>query len=448
MENTSEAEYFKCHSLKQEQAILSDKKILLLATGTQWGKTCVGALRMKIKLHTFTNKNDNFLITSPSYKILQQSTLPAFLKIMDGFGVYDKKFDIYRMHEGGTVYCRTETDPDSIVGLTNVKHVWCDEAGLYRKYFWENVQARADFCGCGIDLTTSPYSINWVYKEIIKPSMLGKRPDVDYITAASWDNPYHSLHDLEKRKLKESTMDSRRFKMIYGGKFEKMEGLVYDCFFEEEHSCEAFTLPTGTKYYGGIDWGFNPDPFVLKIRAITPSGHHFAISEHYQTKLTISDILMICKQKHSVYEIERFYADPSQPGYIEFLSRGGIPISGATNDIRIGIDTHYELIKNGRYKVFRNACPYTVDEYSTYHYKQPEDLGPDQSAKDNVPVDQGNHCMDAERYISIMTNRTIIKHTPKIINEMTDNKNLHSNDHQKRFKELTKIKRNSTSENW
>jgi len=429
---------FTPHSEKQERAILSEKQILLLATGTQWGKTNVGAIRMKLKLHTFTGKNDNFIITSPSYKIMQQSTLPAFLNYMEGFGEYDKKFDIFRMYEGGTVYCRTETDPDSIIGITNVKHIWSDEAGKYRKYFWENIQARADFCGCGIDLTTSPYSINWIYKELIKPSLANKRPDIEYITAASWDNPYHSLSSPEKRLAKEETMDQRRFRMIFGGAFEKMEGLVYDCFNEDEHSCESFALPQGTKYYGGIDWGFNPDPFVLKIRAITPSGHHFSISEHYQTRLTISDILTICKQKMNIYAIERFYADPSQPGYIEFLSRNKVPIVGAINDIRIGLDTHYELIKSGHYKCFRGANKYTVDEYSSYHYPEPDDLGPDQHAKENIPVDQGNHCMDVERYLSIMTYKTNIKNVPR---SPDIDKQAIKNDHEKRIKDLMRPKK-------
>lgn len=437
---------FKPHSQKQQKAVLSNNSILLLATGTQWGKTNVGAVRMKIMLHTFTKPNDNFLITSPSYKIMQQSTLPAFLYYMDGYGVYDKKFDIFRMYNGGTVYCRTETDPDSIVGITNVKHIWADEAGKYRQYFWENIQARADFCGCKIDLTTSPYSINWIYKELIKPSIAGKRSDVDYITAASWDNPYHSLYNMEKRRLKESTMDQRRFRMIFGGAFEKMEGLVYDCFNEDEHQCDPFTFPVGTKYFGGIDWGFNPDPFVLKVRAITTSGHHFSVSEHYQTRLTISDILTICRQKKNIYGIERFYADPSQPGYIDYLSQNGIPIVGAINDIRIGIDTHYELIKSGKYKLFKGANPYTVDEYSSYHYPEPDDLGPDDNSKENLPVDQNNHIMDAERYLSMMTYKSTIKHTPKTPDI---DKAAIKNDHEKRIKELMKPKKRfNGSETW
>lgn len=48
------------------------------------------------------------------------------------------KINAFRMHGGGTCWFRTETDPDSIVGIPRVRHIWGDEAGKYRLYFWEN----------------------------------------------------------------------------------------------------------------------------------------------------------------------------------------------------------------------------------------------------------------------------------------------------------------------
>lgn len=428
---------FVCHSIKQSRAIQSSKRILLLGAGTQWGKTLVGALRMKEKCHTYTNENDNFIITAPTYKILHQSTLPWFLKFMDGYGKYNSKFDEFRIHGGGTVFCRTETDPDSIVGIPNVKHIWGDEAGKYRLYFWENILARADSCGATIDLTTSPYSMNWIPKEIIKPWQKGMRPDVEYITAASWENPYHSLHDEKNRDLRKRTMDARRFDMIFGGQFGKMAGLVYDCFDEEIHQCDPFALPTGTKFYGGIDWGYN-DPFVLKIRAITPSGHHFNVSEFYKSRLILDRQIEVAKQKMKIFGVERFYADPSRPDSIEAFNRAGIPCVGSANDIRIGIDLHYELITTGRFKIFRGTCPYSIDEYESYHYPEPEDLGPDDKQKEALPVDQNNHCMDVDRYLTISTYRADKTLTPKVA-EPLNVKEI--KDHEKRLAMLKRSKK-------
>jgi hypothetical protein len=404
---------FQPHSDKQDQAIFCDTRILLLGTGTQWGKTNVGALRMKMKMHTHLGKDDNFIITAPTYKILSQSTLPAFLKFMDGFGTYNKKEDLFEMKRGGICYCRTETDPDSIVGIPNVKHIWGDEAGKYRLYFWENIQARADSVGCGIDLTTSPYALNWIYKEIIKPKRQGLRPDVTLIQAASWENPFHSLSSPEAREAKRSTMNPQRFNMIYGGQWGRIEGQVYDCWDDQENYVDAFRLPTDTRYVAGVDWGYYPDPFALKIRAITPDGRHYGISEFVKTRLTITDIVELCRQKKEVYGISKFYCDRSQPGYIEEFNRHGLPAIGADNDIRRGIDLHYELIKTRRYKEFRGSSPHTSDERETYHYPEERDLKPDQDSKELLPVDKDNHTLDADRYITIETFNREIKLTPK-----------------------------------
>jgi hypothetical protein len=371
-----------------------------VGSGTQWGKTKIGALRMKLKLHTYTDESDNFIITAPTYKIMMQSTLPEFLRAMDGYGEYNKKDDVFRMYNGGTVYCRTETDPDSIVGITNVRHIWGDEAGKYRLYFWENMQARADFCGASIDLTTSPYALNWIYKDLIKPAREGKRPDIELVQAASWENPYHSFHDPAKRAAKRATMDPRRFDMQYGGEWGNMVGLVFDCFDEDANQVEPFALPVGTRFIGGVDWGFT-EPFVHLVRAITPTGQHFQISEFYKSGLTPSKQIELIVAKAKVYGIKHHWCGHEQPGLIEELNRAGVAATAADFDIMRANAIHYELIQSRRYKVFRGSSPHTMDEYQMYHYPEPEDLKPDSDAREQKPVGQYDHAMSANRFISI-----------------------------------------------
>jgi len=426
---------FEAHSHKQSLALKSEKPILLLAAGTQWGKTQVGAIRMKMKTHQFTDKEDNFLITSPTYKTLHQSTMPAFLKFMEGYGSYDKKFDVFRLNTGGNVYCRTERDPDSIVGITNIKHIWGDEAGKYRLYFWENMQARADFCGCGIDLTTSPYSMNWIPRELIKPYQKGLRPDVEYVTAASWENKYHSLYDQEKRKLKERTMDPRRFNMIYGGEFGQMAGLVYDCFKEDVHVCQSTQLPTGTEYYASIDWGYT-DPFVINVRGVTPSGHQFKVSGFYKVEQTLPKQIEAALMLKKIFNIKMFWADPSRPDSIDSFNQAGIPTVPADNEIRKGLDAHYELLLSGKYKIFEGTHTHIVDEYSSYHYPEEKDLGPDDNSKERLPVDANNHYMDTERYLTLaLAHKSMDKKGPIIPQE----KEKLSKDHNIRIQQLKKF---------
>jgi hypothetical protein len=404
---------FKPHSLKQERIIFSDADLTIAATGTQFGKSMSAALWFKRQIHLHTAPTDNFLLLAPTYPIMQQSALPYFLRAMEGCGTHNGTAREFRLHTGGVVYIRTETDPDSIVGVPNVRAYWLDEAGKARLYFWENLRARAASKGARGLLTTSPYSRNWLYRDYIKPKLAGGLEHVELIQAASWENPYHTLHDPVKRKQERESMDPRRFDMVFGGEWGQMVGLVYDCWDDDLNYVDEFTLPQGTKFYGGIDWGYYPDPFAMKIRAITPDGRRYGVSEFVKQQLTISDIVQVARQKRQVFNVSVFYCDPSQPGYIEELNRAGVPAVGADNDIRRGIDIHYELIKSRRYKEFRGACPHSAEEREMYHYPEMKDLKDDQGSKELLPVDKDNHCMDVDRYISIMTNKGETKLVPR-----------------------------------
>ena len=403
--------HFKLHAAKQEKVLFSDKKIVIAATGIQWGKTKSGVTWLKKMMHTYTAPDDNFIITSPTFPIFKQSTLPPFLQLMDGYGKFDRVDNCFRMYNGGTCWFRTGKNPDSVVGITNVRAILCDEAGLYTLYFWENIQGRSSFKKAPIRIVTSPYSLNWLYRDFIKPKMKDpdSLPDVELVQASSKENPYFPEEEYE---FKKRTMDARRFNMMYGGQFDKMQGLVYDCFDEDLNGTDWLTFPSGTQFFGGIDWGYT-EPFVLVVHAITPSGHRFQVSETYKSNLTLLEIVEICQQKKKVFNIERFYADPSQPASIEYLSRHGCPTVPANNDIRVGVDTFYELIKTRYYKIIKGTSPHTIDEFDTYHYPDPKDLKPDQSAKEAKPVGQNDHALDANRYVVMGTHQSHVKLTPK-----------------------------------
>lgn len=361
--------------------------------------------------------------------------LPYFLESMRGYGEHIKSEAVFKVHSGGTVYLRTGTDPDSVVGIPRVRAFWGDEAGKFSVYFSENVRARIAANGARCLYTTSPYSLNWLWKDIIKPKLDGKLPDVKFIKAASWENPYHGLHDPIKRAKEMARMDPRRFAMLYGGEFGKMQGLVYDCWDDNENLIQPFQLPSGTRFIGQVDWGYN-DPFVLKVRAITPDGMQYGISEFYKSGQLINNMVDIAKQKKSIWPIERFMCDPSRPEYIEAFNLAGLVAEGAENSIRIGIDTQYNLIKTRRYKEFRGTCPYSQDERESYHYPEPKDFGPDDKQKELLPVDANNHAMDTDRY-GAMAARNLFRDRPM--------KPLKSTDP---FADIYKAKKDRHTENW
>lgn len=391
---------FSPHSKKQSDAIFSEKRLTIIASGIQYGKTIAGVVWLKMKMHDKPGPNDNYIIASPTYKILYQSTLPPFLKYNEDIGHYNKKHEVFEMYSGAKIWFRTGQIPDSPVGITNVRAILCDEAGLFSRYFWDNLQARAAFGQAPVMIVTSPYSLNWLYQDFIRPWHKGDeyvRQLIHLVQATSKENPYFPDQEYEDRKR---TMDARRFNMIFGGQFEKAEGLVYDIWNDEAGIVEPFTLPPGSEFIGAIDWGYT-DPCAIVVRGITPDKYQYQVGEFYKTRQQIEDIAEACCQFMSLWPIKWFKCDPSRPDYITKLCALGIPAVPANNEIRLGIDAHYDLIKNGRYMIFRGSSPNTLSELEMYHYPEPKDLKPDQNAKDELPVDQFNHAMDANRYISI-----------------------------------------------
>lgn len=395
------SEVFEPHSDKQQNVLFSDKPITIAATGIQWGKTTIGVMRLKMAMHEFTHPTDNFIVTSPTYKILYQSTIPPFLYWNKGIGKYDKKNECFHIHGGGKVWFRSGVDPDSVVGITNVRHILCDEAGLYSLYFWENIQARASFKEAPITIVTSPYSLNWLYRDFIRKYRSGDeyiKSRVHLCQANSSENPYFPKAEYESKRR---TMEPRRFNMMYGGNFDKAQGLVYSCFDSGKHWIDPINLPTGTRFYAGIDWGYT-HPFVIVVRAITPLGMHYQVAEFYKTQLMLSEKIDAAHRLKTMYPIEKFIADSANPDDIASFNQHGLRTIPAEKDIKKNIELHWELINSGCYAVFKGDNFNTIDEYETYHYPEPKDLRPDQSESDKseLPVDKNNHTMDANGYLT------------------------------------------------
>lgn len=388
---------FEPHSDKQEEALFATKRITLCSTGIQWGKTTIGALKLKLLIHENPGEGCNYIVTAPNYKIMEQATLPALLKVMEGCGTYRKADAIFELHSGALIFCRTATDPDSVVGITNVYGIWGDEAGKYPHYFWINIQGRSRFKQCPIILTTSLYSFNWVCKELIRQVERGQRDDVHLCQAESRENPYFPEAEYEAAK---KTMSPSRFAMMYGGRPSRNEGTVYDVFDEDTHVVQPFALPSATLYYAGIDWGYT-QPFACVVVARLPNGRCFVVGELVKSKMIIDDIIEALSQLQKIFGIQRFYAGPDQPGSIKALNKSGLSCSAADNNVKDGVELVYGLLKSAELKFFYDKTPVLLDGMENYHWPELKDLNPNQDEKDPNPVKQDDHALDALRYCMV-----------------------------------------------
>lgn len=384
---------------KQGKALLSKNKITLCCSGIQGGKTTVGVLWFLKQIAEHGGPGNNFIIGAPSYKILNQSTLPAFFKYSAGAGTYHKVDQEWHAINGSKVFIRTSTDADSIEGITDVKAVWLDEAGKCKIQFWINAEGRAARTNAPIFCTTTPYGMNWPYKLLIKPSQKGERKDVSYFEWCSVDNPSFPESEYERQK---QILDPKTFRRKYMGISERMEGLVYDL--TSDNFCDAFALPKGTRYFAGVDFGFTEGhEFALIISAFTPDGGHYDIKEFKRSGLDPNDQVSLARSLRTIYPIEQFYCDPARPDMIAAFNSAGLTACGfqegreGYKTIVAGVTKHNELIRSGKYKIFRNTCPQLEDEYETYHWSENEDG----TIKDEVPVKLNDNLMDARRYLTI-----------------------------------------------
>jgi hypothetical protein len=101
------------------------------------------------------------------------------------------------------------------------------------------------------------------------------------------------------------------------------------------------------------------------------------------------------------------------------------------------------IIKTCKYKEFRGSCPHSSDERETYHYPEPEELGPDDDSKELLPVGQNDHCMDVDRYLTLMTYRV---NTKVGLRSMGDGKIEET--HAQRIARLKRRPGSTQTENW
>lgn len=394
---------FRLHKY-QEQGFLSQHQVTLMVAGIQSGKSMTGALFIGA-MQSKIGPHDNLIMCAPTYKILNQATLPTFLNTFGHCGTYKKLDSEFHIFGGGKIFIRSLTDPNSMEGITNVKGIWLDEGGLISRYAWENVLGRAAFKEAPILVTTTPYALNWIYL-LWKEWKRGGRGDVNFIQFRSIDNPHFPQKEFERQKR---ILDSRRFKMKYEGRFGKMEGLVY----EQINICKAKDLPSGTKFYGGLDWGYT-NPFALTVRAITPYNEHYRVSEFYKSGLIMDEVIDICRSRRQMFNIEHFIADPSSPASIEALNRAGIPCIPGDNRVRAGTDTQIKLIKEERFFIFEDENPLGIDEYNSHHYPEPKDYKIDDNRREQDPVDSHNHGIDADRYVTMFLEKAEKKHSAQV----------------------------------
>ena len=388
---------------KQEQAIVSNKRIVNCISGIQGGKTLIGALKTRVAVSRNKDRDVCFIVTVPTYKTWAQATSFHFNRLFGGLGEHNKLESVFNLYDGRKIYIRSMDNVWSIEGITNCVFIWNDEVGQNRYQAWVNIMGRAAFKEAQIFNTTTPYALNWLYHDLYKPWTEGKLSDVDVVQWRSIDNPYFPKSEYERQR---KMLDSRVFAMKYEGTFQKMAGLVYEDFDRDLNQKDDFDWRRFREryyVYAGVDWGFS-NPFAVVVRLIARDGSEdYQLDEFMRSYMTPEECVRVARDLQRQYGIEVFFCDEEAPDYIKAFNNAGLhasPVKKGKGSVMEGIGLHNTLIKTRMHKLIRGKNPLTMDEYETYQFAEKIDRYENSEEK---PVDANNHLLSATRYVTMAT---------------------------------------------
>lgn len=344
-----------------------------LIGGTGGGKTFFGPVWLSCEIAE--NPEEEYIVVAPTYKLLTRATLPALVETFRGTDLQGElrvSKGVLDLPQGGHIWLGTADRPESLEG-GQYRAAWLDEAGQMKYMAWVAVQARLGLKRGRCLLTTTPYGMNWLYKNFYQLWRHGNA-DYDVITFSSIDNPLYPKSEWERAQA-ELTNDL--FSMRYEGQFHKLEGLVYSDF-DDKNICEPFDIPKSWPRKGGTDFGY-VNPHVNIKGALDPREDTlYLYEEFYASRTHLKDIA------DTMRDIP-YLGDPEGRREIEELSGTyDVDIKSGETSKMLTIAAVNARIRTDRLKVFRN-CPHTLDEIDIYHIDE----------RTGKPAKEDDHCMDA-----------------------------------------------------
>lgn len=356
--------------------------------GVQSGKTFVGAYWAASMIAGMPQDGVG-LICAPTYKILQQSTIPKFFKEFPMYHTYykEQKGQI-EFPDGRVVYVRSMDDPYGVEGMT-LDWAWGDEAGQFSLAAYTVLRSRTAIKRGRILFTTTPYNMGWLYTDFYLPWKNGKDKDLSVFTWKSTENPFFpkDFYDKEKARLRPEEFNRR-----YNGEFTRLSGLVYTL--EPHHIIKPKEIKADITI-GAVDWGWR-NPAAISILKLS-QGVWYAVDEWYATGKTTTEIIEQMIKMQNTWGVNRWYADSANPEKVQEANyRTGLYVVGyekKKDSISNGISKINQLLLTNSFFVF-DTNKNSLEEANAYRYPDDED---GKEGKD-LPIPMFNHLMDTWRY--------------------------------------------------
>ena len=371
----------KIKTTKTFTDILGGPRICILQGGTRSAKSYSAVQYCVVK--ALETPNTIVSIVRKSFPSLRISTLRDFRNIMKELNLWDENRwyaseNVYNFENGSFIEFLSIQDSERRKG-TKRNILFIDEVNELSYEDWFQTFIRTTDKAI-VAYNPSFSTSHWIYNQV------HTHPEAQLFISTYQDNPF--LEDDIVREIERLKDISPSYWTVYGeGKPGMVEGLVFDNVSMIDYIEDDWEL---LGY--GLDFGYSQDPTALVALFRCPEGIVFD-EVVYMKGLLSNEITNLIRGAYNTYGRGEVIADSQDPRLIEEIFRGGVNIKPAVkgpDSILAGID----LMKQHRIFITKKSQN-MVDEFLSYTY-----------AKDkngnllNIPIDYGNHTIDACRYVS------------------------------------------------
>lgn len=334
---------------------------------------------------------------------------------------------------GSFIECRTEENPDQLIG-EGVDLMIVVEAARLKPMTWEELlrPTLADKPGRAI-FSSTPRGRNFFHRLFLygqDPAYAvanGEAGDEWWsIQAPSSSNPLILRSEIERveRQIAADPVTNAVLRQEWMAEFITYAGIVFPEFTREVH-VRAERYVAGQKTMLWVDPGIT-NPYACLLVQITGDETIRVLGEVYRTGKVTDEIISLAQHEwpHVMFdggvpgngpnpELE-VVVDEAAAEAIASWRLKGYNAYGAKPPLRTGIDVHHRMLRDPFRKVeppedgsnplgiwpritFDPSCAHTIEEHNLYHYPD-EARRRVESGPSEVPVDADNHSISAIRY--------------------------------------------------
>ncbi|MFT8362918.1 MAG: PBSX family phage terminase large subunit [Sporolactobacillus sp.] len=373
----------------------------IIAEGTiRSGKT-ISMIDSFITWSQASFEGQSFIVGGKTVAALTRNVLEPMFQILNAKGIpfrYVRAADERHIVIGSNTYYlfggNNERSQDVVQGLT-AAGAYLDEAVLMPKSFVNQVTARCSIDGAKYFFNCNPGPP----KHWIKMDIIDKKNERNVaVLHFTMDDNLSLSQDVKDRLARQySGVFYRRFIL---GQWVAATGIVYDMFDEKKHVISRETIRNMIhnndfhSYIAGVDWGIT-SPMVGLIYGLTRDHKAVEVAEFYKTHQQTQDLVRWFKMQETDLgkQIRVIFCDSAETDRIIDLRKEGLRAKAGAKGINAGINTCMTMFKNDRILI-NEDCRNTINELLTYAYPEPDDP----KAKQDLPLDENNHAMDAQAY--------------------------------------------------